>query len=177
MPGKIITHHTITIMPNYVLTRQVGWATDKWKYSLVDHKSGVGDDQNSWAYDGFRMRKWNGIDVEYGTREWNNGSWKERTTWRAGDCVGCFIQIERKCEFSVANISFSLNGNYLGTAFRDVIFELEGIEGIFPALSCEEGEIVRCNHTSSVHLIRVSSGAREHRPETIPVHMLGFYLD
>ncbi|GMF29327.1 unnamed protein product [Phytophthora lilii] len=60
---------------------------------------GVGDHTNSWAFDGFRCKKWNVNSYDYGEQ------------WKAGDVVGVLLDTDRM------EISYLLNGKFLGVAF------------------------------------------------------------
>ena len=85
---------------------QIGWC-DVGFVPDESKGSGVGDHANSWAYDGWRQKKWNGgTSVRYG------GTAK----WAAGDVVGCGIDIEG------GTIKFWLNGTNLGEAYSGLKF-------------------------------------------------------
>ena len=99
---------------------------------------GVGDDAGSWAFDGFRCRKWNGKDAAYGT------------AWSAGDVVGVCIDATKR------ELRFFLNGKDLGKAFGPAALRsasaaaaglagLAGLAGFFPAFSMNEGEAIAVN--------------------------------
>lgn len=45
---------------------------------------GVGDDATSYAYDGYRIKKWNNDDLTYGD------------AWSVGDIIGTLIDFEKK---------------------------------------------------------------------------------
>ena len=84
---------------------QVGWADAHFK-AVIEEGKGVGDDTNSWAYDGTRSLKWhNNVSSSYGKQ------------WKAGDIIGCALNLNHPTE-----ISFSLNGEWLGTAFENFTF-------------------------------------------------------
>ena len=85
---------------------QLGWA-DSLFVAEEAKGSGVGDHRNSWAYDAWRQKKWNGgASVRYG------GAAK----WKAGDVVGCCVDVEG------GSIKFYLNGTDLGVAFSGLSF-------------------------------------------------------
>ncbi|KAG7385311.1 hypothetical protein PHYPSEUDO_001613 [Phytophthora pseudosyringae] len=63
---------------------------------------GVGDHANSWAFDGFRCKKWNVSSYDYGEQ------------WKADDVVGVLLDTERM------EMSYFLNGKVLGVAFSDI---------------------------------------------------------
>ncbi|KAG3251157.1 hypothetical protein PI124_g4247 [Phytophthora idaei] len=63
---------------------------------------GVGDHTNSWAFDGFRCKKWNVNSYDYGEQ------------WKADDVVGVLLDTDRM------EISYFLNGKFLGVAFSGI---------------------------------------------------------
>ena len=90
---------------------QIGWA-DQGFVPKEHEGEGLGDDVHSWAYDGLRQRKWNGANsVTYG----------EAAKWKAGDVVGCCIDIEG------GSIRFLLNGKDLGEAYSGLKFRNNSI--------------------------------------------------
>lgn len=101
--------------------QQLGWATLSCPFT--DHK-GVGDADDSYAYDGRRVRKWNKDDETYGQ------------SWVGGDVIGCCIDLDRD------EILFYRNGNSLGVAFRGIQKMGPGF-GYYPAISLSQGE--RCD--------------------------------
>ncbi|CAJ2641673.1 unnamed protein product [Trifolium pratense] len=100
--------------------QQIGWATNSCPFT--DHK-GVGDDEDSYAYDGRRVSKWNNDAETYGQ------------SWVVGDVIGCCIDLERD------EIVFYRNGISLGVAFQGVRKMGPGF-GYHPAISLSQGE--RC---------------------------------
>jgi hypothetical protein len=103
---------------------QIGWA------SLIggaqhfepnnDFGDGVGDDAASYAVDVSRGLKFHaGKEQEYDCG----------IPCKAGDRLGCLLQ--------EGVISYSLNGQHLGVAFEGI-----KVTSLFPALSCNEGEIL-----------------------------------
>ncbi|GMF17808.1 unnamed protein product [Phytophthora fragariaefolia] len=63
---------------------------------------GVGDHTNSWAFDGFRCKKWSVSSYDYGE------------PWKADDVVGILLDTDRM------EISYFLNGKFLGVAFSAI---------------------------------------------------------
>merc|ERR1711871_445289 len=59
---------------------QIGWANSNFRLSS-DSSDGVGDDTNSYSYDGSRQMKWNGESEIYGLE------------WNVGDIIGCLIDV------------------------------------------------------------------------------------
>ncbi|XP_050369732.1 E3 ubiquitin-protein ligase RKP [Argentina anserina] len=100
--------------------QQLGWATVSCPFT--DHK-GVGDADDSYAFDGRRVRKWNKDAELYGQ------------SWVVGDVIGCCIDLD--CN----EISFYRNGVSLGVAFHGIRKMGVGC-GYFPAISLSQAE--RC---------------------------------
>lgn len=100
--------------------QQIGWATVVCPFT--DHK-GVGDADDSYAYDGKRVRKWNKEAETYGQ------------SWVVGDVIGCCIDLDSD------EISFYRNGISLGVAFCGIRKMVPGL-GYHPAISLSQGE--RC---------------------------------
>lgn len=101
--------------------QQLGWATVTCPFTRHE---GVGDDEDSYAYDGRRMRKWNKESQPYGQ------------LWVVGDVIGCCINLD------ASEISFYRNGIPLGVAFVGVR-KFDSDFGYFPAISLSQGE--RCD--------------------------------
>lgn len=101
--------------------QQLGWATIACPFT--DYK-GVGDAEDSYAFDGKRVNKWNVLAEPYGQK------------WVFGDVIGCCIDLDND------EISFYRNGVSLGIAF-DGVRKLGPGLGYFPAVSLSRGE--RCN--------------------------------
>uniref|UniRef100_A0A2P2LBI5 RING-type E3 ubiquitin transferase n=1 Tax=Rhizophora mucronata TaxID=61149 RepID=A0A2P2LBI5_RHIMU len=100
--------------------QQLGWATLSCPFT--DHK-GVGDADDSYAFDGKRVSKWNKEAEKYGQ------------SWVVGDVIGCCIDLD--CD----EILFYRNGVSLGVAFQGVRKMGPGF-GYYPAISLSQGE--RC---------------------------------
>lgn len=100
--------------------QQLGWATLSCPFT--DHK-GVGDADDSYAFDGRRVKKWNKEAEQYGQ------------PWVAGDIIGCCIDLDSN------EISFYRNGVSLGVAFSGIRKMGPG-SGYYPAISLSQGE--RC---------------------------------
>ena len=60
---------------------QLGWSTMQTPFNF---SRGVGDDNTSYAYDGKRIKKWNGDDLTYGD------------AWSIGDIIGTLIDFDKK---------------------------------------------------------------------------------
>lgn len=100
--------------------QQIGWAT---LWCPFTREEGVGDADDSYAFDGKRVKKWSVEPAHYGQ------------PWTPGDVIGCCA------DFDVGELIFYRNGKSLGTAFRDIRI-LKPELGYFPAISLSEGE--RC---------------------------------
>lgn len=101
---------------------QVGWATINCKFS---QEKGVGDTQDSYAYDGNRVRKWNVATYKYGE------------AWLTGDVIGCTIDLNKGA------VHFYRNGNCLGEAFSNV--RMGPGMAYFPAVSLAYNENLVAN--------------------------------
>jgi Kip1 ubiquitination-promoting complex protein 1 len=78
---------------------QIGWSTIQTPFNS---QRGVGDDLTSYAYDGFRIKKWNRDNLAYGE------------AWSVGDIIGTLIDFDRKV------IQFWRNHKSLGKAFTGI---------------------------------------------------------
>ncbi|KAJ7956899.1 E3 ubiquitin-protein ligase RKP [Quillaja saponaria] len=107
--------------------QQLGWATVSCPFT--DHK-GVGDADDSYAYDGRRVSKWNKDAETYGQ------------SWVVGDVIGCCIDLD--CD----EILFYRNGVSLGVAFHGIRKMRPGF-GYYPAISLSQGE--RCELNFGAH--------------------------
>ncbi|XP_041080554.1 E3 ubiquitin-protein ligase RNF123 isoform X1 [Polyodon spathula] len=104
---------------------QIGWCTLNCRFN---QEEGVGDTEDSYAYDGNRVRKWNVTTTNYGK------------SWAAGDIVTCLIDLDE------GTISFCLNGQSLGTAFSSI--KIGPGLAYFPAISLSFKESVAFNFGS-----------------------------
>ncbi|XP_075479160.1 E3 ubiquitin-protein ligase RKP-like [Primulina tabacum] len=103
--------------------QQLGWASSACPFT--DHK-GVGDGDDSYAYDGKRVSKWNKESETYGQ------------SWVVGDVIGCCIDLD--CD----EILFYRNGISLGVAFGGIRKMVPGL-GYYPAISLSQGERSQLN--------------------------------
>ncbi|PON50865.1 43kDa postsynaptic protein [Trema orientale] len=106
--------------------QQLGWATLSCPFT--DHK-GVGDADDSYAFDGKRVRKWNKEAEPYGQ------------SWVVGDVIGCCIDLDQN------EIMFYRNGVSLGVAFHGIRKMGRGY-GYYPAISLSQGERCELNFGS-----------------------------
>jgi hypothetical protein len=81
---------------------QLGFAREGF-FVEADSGEGVGDDAESWGYDGCRQKAWHRGGSAYGGG---------LPPWQAGDVVGCLLDLNEH------QIRFSLNGRPLGVAFE-----------------------------------------------------------
>lgn len=70
--------------------------------TTFNSQKGVGDDNTSFAYDGFRVKKWNKENLAYGEG------------WSVGDIIGTLLDFDRK------EIKFWRNNKCLGRAFTEI---------------------------------------------------------
>ncbi|KAG0470147.1 hypothetical protein HPP92_016847 [Vanilla planifolia] len=106
--------------------QQLGWATISCPFT---DRKGVGDAEDSYAFDGRRVSKWNKESSPYGQ------------PWIIGDVIGCCIDLNQHV------ISFYRNGVSLGVAFEG-IRKLGPGHGYYPAFSLSEGESCELNFGS-----------------------------
>lgn len=114
---------------------QMGWATNQFNCNSTSN-DGVGDDKNSWAYDGARQLKWHGDSETYGQK------------WSEGDVIGCILSIEGQLASKTVTMTFTRNGHDLGPAFTSTSCSSAAEsrdEEFYPALSLDEEEEVIFN--------------------------------
>ncbi|GMT00745.1 hypothetical protein PENTCL1PPCAC_30836, partial [Pristionchus entomophagus] len=97
---------------------QIGFATKKSRF--LNHEGyGIGDDEHSIAYDGCRKLVWHAA----------KGHKHDPRSWRAGDTVGCLLDLRRR------RIVFSLNGIDISDSSHSFFSRLSPNDGIFAAAS------------------------------------------
>ncbi|CAN0160043.1 unnamed protein product, partial [Laminaria digitata] len=69
-------YYEVTLLTGGLM--QVGWAGPLFQCSPI-RGQGVGDNMHSWAFDGFRQKRWCVSSAPYGDR------------WRAGDVIGVLL--------------------------------------------------------------------------------------
>ncbi|KAK9071573.1 hypothetical protein SSX86_008001 [Deinandra increscens subsp. villosa] len=136
--------------------QQLGWATISCSFT---EDTGVGDADDSYAFDGKRVIKWNLNAKPYGQ------------SWVTGDVIGCCIDLEAD------EISYYRNGVSLGVAFNGIRKVVPGL-GYYPAISLSQGE--RCDLNFGARPFRYP--IQEFHPIQIPpstnqltVHLLGCF--
>lgn len=106
---------------------QIGWI-DGYFQGSSDQGEGVGDHAHSWSYDGNRQRRWNSGSSSYGEK------------WKAGDVIGCLLDL------TSSEMTFFRNGINLGVAYSEFKFNpSDKKSGLMPGISLERGEIIRVN--------------------------------
>ena len=134
--------------------QQLGWATFVCPFT---NEEGVGDAQDSYAYDGKRVRKWNVNCEQYGQ------------PWACGDVIGSCIDLDKR------EIRFYRNGVDLGVAFRNVRSAVSGdksrssLLAYFPALSLSHGERCELNFGAKPFRYPVEGFEPLHQPPPISV--------
>jgi Kip1 ubiquitination-promoting complex protein 1 len=101
---------------------QIGWCTYATPFQP---ERGVGDDETSYAFDGYRVKKWNGSSATFGSQ------------WAAGDVIGTSI------DFGKREITFYKNEESLGVAFTRI--RVGPNMAYFPAISFSAGQRVVFN--------------------------------
>lgn len=101
---------------------QLGWCQLSTKFTETD---GIGDDINTYAFDGYRNVKWPDGKTNYGK------------LWDIGDIIGCGIDLDKK------EIEYFINGESQGVAFKNVVVG-ENM-GYFPGFSFSETESITIN--------------------------------
>ena len=173
-PESNYSYFEVELLTNGLM--QIGWARKSKFVGSVSGGDGVGDDGHSWSFDGLRWRCWHfGQDAAYGPAnitaegEKADGSLvavdeegSDLESWLPKDIVGCAVQYSSPTTTSGTNrkideveccISFSLNGENFGPAFRFTLHRSKAeahIPGmnwamLSPALSLADGEKVRVN--------------------------------
>jgi hypothetical protein len=80
---------------------QIGYVDGNFTADPLEGQ-GVGDHTNSWAFDGFRCKKWNVNSYDYGEQ------------WKVDDVIGVLLDTDRM------ELSYFLNGKFLGVAFSSI---------------------------------------------------------
>lgn len=101
---------------------QIGWCTLATPFTP---EGGVGDDETSYAFDGYRVKKWHVESEDYGQQ------------WAIGDVIGTMIDLDTR------EISFYRNDKCLGVAFKNI--KIGPNMAYFPAIYMSEGSRVNFN--------------------------------
>lgn len=121
---------------------QIGWCDSNFDGGNEEAGDGVGDDQFSWAFDGFRqMFIHEGQESEYvvGSNE---------NVWEAGDIVSCCLTVEdleENTEFVNIYIAFALQGLFPSQSSVKKFQRKRGDACFYPSISCESSESVVVN--------------------------------
>eukprot|EP00752_Nemacystus_decipiens_P011018 g9791.t1 len=133
-------YYEVTLLTGGLM--QLGWAGPGFECNPT-RGQGVGDHTRSWAFDGFRQKRWCVSSAPYGKR------------WRRGDVIGISLDAE------LQEMRFSMNGRDLGVAY--VGFDMEGL---FPACSMNVGQAALFNfgHSPFLYTPPTDSGGLCFRP-------------
>jgi len=126
-----------------------GWCTDKCQIA-TNANTGIGNDNESWGYDGSSQKAW------YGTNTTNNGRYGEY--WNNGDVIGCVLDLEAK------TMSFYRNGKDMGVAFTN--FNVG--DGMYPAASLQKRQKCEFNFGKTAFKYPLS----EVFPDIHPLHLI-----
>ncbi|KAH9133096.1 hypothetical protein LEN26_007158 [Aphanomyces euteiches] len=125
--GTGIWYYEVVLLSEGLM--QIGWIDSAFESDALQGQ-GVGDHTNSWAYDGFRQKKWNVEAMDYGEK------------WRSGDVVGVLLDSDR-CE-----MQYFLNGRPLGVAFEDLRLN----HPLVPAISLNVDQSAQLHFTANQFL-------------------------
>jgi Replication stress response SDE2 C-terminal/Silencing defective 2 N-terminal ubiquitin domain/SPRY domain len=117
---------------------QIGWARPDFAPNS-DEGDGVGDDAFSWSYDASRkIALHSGVATTLPNHE---------DVWKPNDVVGCRYQPLK----GGSSIQFTLNGRDCGMTYTVPEHDGGKLPHVFPALSCNQGEILElCLHASTM---------------------------
>lgn len=148
---------------------QIGWINEEFRSNSEDG-IGVGDDEHSWAFDGFRKKVFHGGKetaitykqpaLEPEVKDAQNDEKKEgeesdeddddeeeeEESWKEDDVVGCLLSIESiegDDSRKKVEIGYYLNGVKVNPGFQFTVSNESAV--FFPALSIEEQESIRLN--------------------------------
>jgi hypothetical protein len=133
---------------------QLGWVTNEFLGGCNEEGNGVGDDSEgqSWSICGFRQRAFHAgqeEEITFGSPDHEKEREKERETWKAGDVVGCFLQINTEKSINntesrrMAYLSFTLNGQLCSKVFTISLTNAD--VAFYPAFSLEQDESILVN--------------------------------
>ena len=112
---------------------QIGWC-DTLFIGDDNEGDGVGDDLHSWGFDGKRHAFWHGKAFSFQNKD------AKLTPWKNGDVIGCYVDLDEHI------MSFFVNGVDVGKVpGLDSKGDMQFKDGLYPALSLEEGNLVRVN--------------------------------
>ncbi|KAI3388406.1 hypothetical protein SNEBB_006388 [Seison nebaliae] len=134
---------------------QIGWCTPSCHFYSTQ---GAGDSEDSYAYDGDRVRKWNVESQHYGE------------AWLVGDVIGCLLNYdEHYCQFY-------RNGKSLGVAYDDIRIGYDIY--YLPAMSLSANECVRVNFGATPFIYPVDGfDPLNVRPSIVGEKRCQLYLD
>lgn len=120
-------YYEVTLLTDGLM--QIGYVDGDFTVDPLQGQ-GVGDHSNSWAFDGFRCKKWNVSSYDYGEH------------WRVNDVVGVLLDTKRM------EISYYLNGKFLGVAFSGI--PMSTSSRMCPAASLNVHQFAQFNFGSSI---------------------------
>ncbi len=112
--------YEVTLLSDGIM--QIGWCSINTQFTS---QNGVGDSPNSYAYDGYRVEKWNDQHSSFGQR------------WAVGDVISTLIN------FNTREILYWRNNTFLGVAFQNI--QVGPNRAYFPAASLMSGQRVLFN--------------------------------
>lgn len=104
---------------------QIGWCSANCQFS--QDGVGVGDTENSYAYDGSKQKAWHIESHQYGS-----------TYWRTGDIFSICLDLDQ------GTLKYYRNGKCLGEAFENIMIDDEN-SALFPAVSLAFNEGLSAN--------------------------------
>ncbi|KAI8079435.1 SPRY domain-containing protein [Thamnidium elegans] len=114
---------------------QIGWVNDQFEFD-AEGGNGVGDDTNSYGYDGCRVKKWHG---KYSSMRTSYG-----LKWAEGDIITCTIDMD------LGEISYYKNGQDMGVAFYGISISCVW----YPAISLSTGQQCKFQFGSAIDPLR-----------------------
>lgn len=126
-----------------------GWCNDKCNI-VTNTYTGIGNDSESWAYDGSCQKAWHGSGS-------SNNETRYGEYWNNGDVIGSVLDLEAK------TISFYRNGKDMGVAFTNVPVG----DGLYPAASLQRKQ--KCSFNFGKEAFKYP--LQEVFPDVHPLHL------
>jgi hypothetical protein len=126
-------YYEITLLSSKCI--QLGWVDGEYTGDSRNGQ-GVGDDANSWAFDGWRVYLWHEVSIDWGAR------------WASGDVVGCAVDMDQK------TMRFTLNGFGEEIGMGNAFIGFKHVGPVYPCVSFNKEERFRFNfgHTPLKYL-------------------------